>query len=455
MIDPTLATSEGADTAGSPPPEPDPATATATVATQPGSWSLLILSAWCGLVAGWLEVATLVVRKSTFDVNHLYGMTHHFVWLIPLIDLALFLGLGSILAVVAGIRPRRGSWLAARLLGAMTPLPAVMIAFPKIYGPAWLLVMLGIAARLVPVLERNARGFRRLVRRSFPVVAGAVPVLAAWLLGADRLREWREQARPMPAPGAANIVLVVLDTVAADHLGLYGYGRPTSPTLDELARAGIRFDAARSASSWTLPSHATMFTGRWPHELSAGWANPLDRTYPTLAEYLGERGYATAGFVANNLYCATDSGLARGFGTYRDFIFPRLTAMKPAVLADRTAEGLHAIERYLEARWDIDLFRPVVEWLWLEINLNRKDAATVNREFFDWLSRRRPARSAVLRLPQSLRRPLALPAPGAERPPVRPSAARRRGGRPDPELVHAGQARTHRRAGRPGPRRLR
>jgi membrane-anchored protein YejM (alkaline phosphatase superfamily) len=67
--------------------------------------------------------------------------------------------------------------------------------------------------------------------------------------------------------------------------------------------------------------------------------------------------------------------------------------MKPAVLADRTAEGLHAIERYLETRWDIDLFRPVVEWLWLEINLNRKDAATVNREFFDWLSRRnRPDR---------------------------------------------------------------
>ena len=93
----------------------------------------------------------------------------------------------------------------------------------------------------------------------------------------------------------------MLDTVAADHLSLYGYERPTSPTMVELAERGIRFDRVQATSSWTLPSHASMFTGRWPHELSAGWLTPLDGTYPTLAEFLGSRGYATAGFVANYL----------------------------------------------------------------------------------------------------------------------------------------------------------
>ena len=116
---------------------------------------------------------------------------------------------------------------------------------------------------------------------------------------ADRLKEWREAARPLPPPGSPNVLLIVLDTVAADHLSLYGYNRPTSPTIDELAGAGIRFDRVQATSSWTLPSHASMFTGRWPHELSAGWLTPLDGTYPTLAEFLGSRGYATAGFVAN------------------------------------------------------------------------------------------------------------------------------------------------------------
>ena len=112
------------------------------------------------------------------------------------------------------------------------------------------------------------------------------------------------QSLPMPSPGSPNVLLIVLDTVAADHLSLNGYDRPTSPTMDELARSGIRFDSVQAASSWTLPSHASLFTGRWPHELSAGWLTPLDRTYPTVAEFLGAHGYATAGFIANSSYCA-------------------------------------------------------------------------------------------------------------------------------------------------------
>ncbi|HKI18684.1 MAG TPA: sulfatase-like hydrolase/transferase, partial [Isosphaeraceae bacterium] len=105
-------------------------------------------------------------------------------------------------------------------------------------------------------------------------------------------------------------------------------------------------------------------------------------------EFLGARGYATAGFVANTLYCATDSGLDRGFARYRDYIFPRLTPLKPAALVDRTVSGLQALEQYLEDRLDFEPLRPAVQHLWWLVNADRKEAAEVNREFLDWLSRR-------------------------------------------------------------------
>jgi arylsulfatase A-like enzyme len=250
------------------------------------------------------------------------------------------------------------------------------------------LLALGIAARAVPVLERHAVVLQRVVRHSLPLLAALVPILGACLWGADQLRAWREAHRPLPPPGAANLVLIVLDTVGADHLSLHGYARPTSPTLEDLASRGIRFDRAQATSSWTLPSHASMFTGRWPHELSVGWFTPLDRTYPTLAEFLGARGYATAGFIANSWYCGSDSGLARGFTAYQDYTFPRLTAFKTTVLVDRLLEGLEAMESWLEDWLDFDRLSPAVDRLWWLFKNNRKAAGDVAGEFLDWLSRR-------------------------------------------------------------------
>ena len=72
-----------------------------------------------------------------------------------------------------------------------------------------------------------------------------------------------------------------------------------------------------------------MFTGRWFHELSVGWLTPLDDA-PDAGGVSGQRGYATAGFIANTSYCGTDSGLARGFTRYQDYIFPE---------AHRTQDG--------------------------------------------------------------------------------------------------------------------
>jgi Sulfatase len=95
--------------------------------------------------------------------------------------------------------------------------------------------------------------------------------------------------------------------------------RSTTPALERLALRGIRFAEARATAPWTLASHATMFSGRLPDDLNVHWQTPLRRDFPTLAEYLGSRGYATAGFVANTEYCSYDTGLDRGFTHYDDY----------------------------------------------------------------------------------------------------------------------------------------
>ena len=313
-------------------------------------------------------------------------MSRHFVWLTPSTSLLIFLVLGPILALVTLVWPRRGGGLSARLLCTLTLLPLFWTVFPRIYGLAGFILVLGIAIRLVPVLERHASGFRRCVGRSFPVLAGLIPLLAASVWTGDRLEEWREESRPLPAPGSPNVLLIVLDTVAADHLSLHGYNRPTCPTLEGLARRGIRFERAQATSSWTLPSHASFFTGRWPHELSAGWFTPLDATYPTLAKYLASRGYATAGFVANLPYCGADTGLERGFTHYQDYIFPGSAPSSPRRWSAGRSMACWRSIISCGSTLGLDIGS---EWLQLFYAGNRKPATAVNREFLDWLSSRR------------------------------------------------------------------
>src|SRR5262245_38489839 len=91
---------------------------------RPRISSLLLLSAWCGLVAGLLEVATIVLRKHVFDPDHFYKLSRHFVWLVPVINFSVFVVLGLVGCGVILVARRRGRWLVMRGLAAMTLLPS-------------------------------------------------------------------------------------------------------------------------------------------------------------------------------------------------------------------------------------------------------------------------------------------------------------------------------------------
>ncbi len=115
-----------------------------------------------------------------------------------------------------------------------------------------------------------------------------------------------------------NLILITLDTVRADHLSLYGYRRKTSPNLDEFAKNAAVFSNALSTTSWTLPAHASIFTGEYISEHKADVAHQtLDDKALTLAEILSQNGFITAGFVAGP-YCKAKYGIAQGFQYYSD-----------------------------------------------------------------------------------------------------------------------------------------
>ncbi len=133
--------------------------------------------------------------------------------------------------------------------------------------------------------------------------------------------------RPVPtvrgAP-APDIVVIVLDTVRADHLGVYGYDRDTTPNLDAWAAGARVYENAWTDSPWTLPAHASMFTGKSEREHAARALGlhdarkgaPLGARFETVAERLQAAGYRTVAVTGNRAFLHPSFGLAQGFDSW-------------------------------------------------------------------------------------------------------------------------------------------
>jgi len=126
------------------------------------------------------------------------------------------------------------------------------------------------------------------------------------------------------APGAEqteirNVLLISIDTCRADHLSCYGFGRETTPNIDNIARRGVLFENAVSPVPITLPAHCSMLTGTIPpyHGVHKNASFKLDDSNVTLAELLRANGFATVGIISS-FVLERQFGLSQGFDTYED-----------------------------------------------------------------------------------------------------------------------------------------
>ena len=295
------------------------------------------------------------------------------IWLTPLSYVVICLPAALVLLAGAKLLPRlltpgRVAWLAA-----FVPLFfAAWTFYPRLDRYAVLLLAMGIATVTMRTLvARSVPARRRLLGLGVKavvllLVAGAVINAASWF------RQRRELAGlPAASPEAPNVLLLVLDTVRGASLSLFGETPATTPRLAEFARGGTVFRGAFSASPWTLPSHLSMLTGQYPHLFDADWRRASTRTWPTLAGFMKERGYATAGFVANVAYCSRETGIARDFLHYEDYV------VSLAELLISSSAGRFFLTntrlRNLTGYHDI---------------VGRRRAPHINEAFLDWLPRR-------------------------------------------------------------------
>ncbi|MGJ3240411.1 MAG: sulfatase [Anaerolineae bacterium] len=156
------------------------------------------------------------------------------------------------------------------------------------------------------------------------------------------------------ASSQPNILFIVLDTQRRDRLSLYGHRADTSPHLDNFARDATIFQRAISPAQWTIPAHASMFTGVYPgtHQLTQAFQT-LSATHPTLAEILQVDDYHTVAFCNNPLLGVLNNGLQRGF---RDFY--NYAGASPNRPIERTRS---APQRYLATQFR-KVARNVTNW---------------------------------------------------------------------------------------------
>lgn len=359
----------------------------------------LCLAVGFGSITALGELITFAVTKFVFQRKINVGLD--VIWMNPLQNLIVFLLLGSILVLLSRFIPRLVTLQRTLLCFLFLNLTTWLFIPSALHRLAALVLAVGLALQmsrlLMPPLTRLLERFGLdrpspsqggetfsggeisptaeipINRRQFLFATGVTLAgLAVGTRGWQSFQERNEISRLGPARSAApNVILITLDTVRAASQSLYGYARQTSPQLVQMARRGVRFDMALATAPWTLPSHATIMTGQFPHKLSANWTSPLDATYPTLAEILSQHGYLTAAFVANNLNCSYETGLNRGFQHFADYAVSVEQLIMSSALS-RTVANDHNL-RHLSGDYRI---------------VARKQAPEINNEFLAWHSQR-------------------------------------------------------------------
>jgi arylsulfatase A-like enzyme len=319
------------------------------------------LSVWCGLAAG--------LGEGLLDLTTAHYHAPAMLSLSALVYPFLFIAIGALAWLASGLlggRARRAAFFA--LLAGTAAYSLGRAA--GTYAPQW---EAGVSAAGITVMAailgaRRPRAAMGVVRRSLPwmalaalVCVVAIPIWGMWSA--------HEALATLPAISSSrpNVLLVIVDTLRADHLRAYGYQRDTSPNIDLLARQGTLFDTAISASSWTLPSHATMMTGVYPdmHGVDST-KRQLAPHFLTLPWRLRQAGYRTAAFSANTFFFTRRYGLGQGFLHFGDFF------QSPADALDQLALVSNAYDEINRLGWRKNL-------------LGRQTAEDINRVALAWM----------------------------------------------------------------------
>jgi arylsulfatase A-like enzyme len=321
---------------------------TTTLRSRDTLW-LALLGA---MIAGAMHVGWVMVRV------HLLGRfsnsARELPWFSPAIYLCCFLLVALPLLVAALGWTRLASPLVqGTIFGALAAL-SVLLNLTSLHPLAQLLLALGAGTQVGRWLSHDTGHRLGVVRRAalalvLVLVAVGIPEIVVY-----RARQPLQLSALAPArPDAPNVILLILDTVRAANLSVYGYERATTPVLEQFAREGTTFESAISTAPWTAPSHSSMLTGRYPFHNGNTYLAPMADSMTTVTEVFRAHGYATGAFMGNAGYGGREMGFDRAFIRYDDYPPSFMQAMWSATFTqlDFTQEVVDAIRD--RERWRI------------------------------------------------------------------------------------------------------
>jgi hypothetical protein len=201
-------------------------------------------------LTGLLELGCTYTRSHLFGWSSLGALqiSRHFHWMIPIANLGLYVGWGFTLAVIGRVWPTFRQRQSLFFLSFPAFL-VLLLMVPGLYHVAYVALAGGFSRLMTQRILSSGGRFLRVVNASLPGLLITSAIIPGWNAGRLFLGQTQTVAAlQSPPSGAMNVLLVVMDTVRADHLSLYGYKRQTTPNLQRLASRGIRFDEACSTA---------------------------------------------------------------------------------------------------------------------------------------------------------------------------------------------------------------
>jgi arylsulfatase A-like enzyme len=278
---------------------------------------IFVIAAWSAVIFGLVEGLVLVICRAYPANVAPYKVSNDALWVAPVLDLIIFLlvAAGMLLLMKLGRKWLNGMQWPIFAYGAFIFLGIfAVISVPKIIHLLSAAVLsLGLSVAFCRKLSRFESGLTAFLRRRLMWIPVLIVTVALGVSGYDWVREfWLFRQLPVATAGAVNVLVIVLDTVRYDRF-THPPGHSLTPRLDQITAKGVSFENAWSTTSWSLPSQASILTGRYPHEHGADWPRlQLGEKYPTLGEFFARHGYVTGAFSGNASW-VTPEYLGRGF----------------------------------------------------------------------------------------------------------------------------------------------